>query len=360
VKTEIKEPMNRIRIGIVGLNFGRHIVTALMTGPGKEFFELAAVCDLDVDKARQVAADNGVKAYTGLDDLLKDSTIPTIGLFTGPVGRAKLVRTIVNAGKHVLTTKPFELDPVAALAVLNEARGLKRVIHLNSPGPLWPPDLAQANTWRKQFDLGRPVACQMSVWVRYHEQANNSWYDNPALCPVAPVFRLGIYLINDLVRLFGEAERVQVMSSRLFTGRPTPDNAQLGIQFKNGAIATIFASFCIEDGDIYQNAMTLNFDKGTVYRNAGPYRRGTNRRAVDMALVMGNAETGGKVVAEADLQHASGDYQWDAFSRAVRGETLPDEVTPEQIVAGLRVIEAMTVADRTGGTAVVKPVISAG
>ena len=84
--------MNRLKIGIVGLNFGRYIVGQLTDGPGREWLELAAVCDMDQAKARAHAEQHRVKAYFDLDALLADREIPAIGLFTGPVGRADLIR----------------------------------------------------------------------------------------------------------------------------------------------------------------------------------------------------------------------------------------------------------------------------
>jgi hypothetical protein len=50
--------------------------------------------------------------------LIADPNIPVIGLYTGPVGRAALIHRIIEAGKDVMTTKPFELDSEAALAVM--------------------------------------------------------------------------------------------------------------------------------------------------------------------------------------------------------------------------------------------------
>ena len=152
----------RIPIGVVGLNFGRHIVnTQLSTGAGTPFFKLAALCDMDVKRAAELAAPLGIKAYGSLDSLLSDPSIPAIALYTGPSGRAELLRKIIRAGKDVMTTKPFEEDPEAARAVLAEARRLGRTIHLNSPAPVLPPDLAQIKQWQGDHDLGQPVACRV-------------------------------------------------------------------------------------------------------------------------------------------------------------------------------------------------------
>jgi len=337
----------RIPIGIVGLNFGRHVVDQLSSGRASELFHVAALCDRERAKADALAAKIGAKAYYDLDALLADASIPAVGIFTGPLGRAELIQRCMAAGKEVMTTKPFETDPAAALGVLREAQKLGRVVHLNSPAPLLPPDLTQIQAWREEFCLGQPVACRADVWCSYREQSDGSWYDNAQSCPVAPIFRLGIYLINDLVRLFGPARRVQVLHSSLFTARPTPDNAQLGILFENGALANIFASFCVDDGDQYRNGLTLNFESGTIYRSVGPARPGRNS---ELALVM-KGERGREIVAQAEVLSGSGAYQWEAFARAVRGETLESAVTPEEVANGLQIIAAMAQADAGDGVA---------
>src|SRR5690606_1581322 len=95
-----------------------------------------------------------------------------------------------------MTTKPFEVDPDAAADVLAEAQRLGRFVHLNSPTPVMPVDLQQVLDWRDRFDLGRPVGCRLETYASYHEQADGSWLDDPERCPAAPIFRLGIYLIN--------------------------------------------------------------------------------------------------------------------------------------------------------------------
>ena len=339
--------MEKVRIGIVGLNFGRAMVKEVVSGPANPYFELAAVCDLDRQKAEAVAAETGAQAYFSLDELLAEPDIPAVGLFTGPLGRAELVRRIIRAGKDVMTTKPFELDPEAALAVLREARELGRVVHMNSPSAVPSAGLAQINTWCDSYGLGRPVGCRAGTWVSYREKADGGWYDDPALCPAAPVLRLGIYLINDLVRLLGDAEKVHVMHSRLFTGRPTADNAQLSIMFQNGALANVFASFCVADGQFYRNSLVLNYENGTVYRNAGPIASVAERAKTRMSVVAGPDMQKPKV-EHADMPDNSGHYQWGVFFKAIRGEQLQDEVTPEQIAEGVRIVRAMRESQDTG------------
>ena len=91
-----------------------------------------------------------------------------------------MIRRIVSAGKDVITTKPFELDPRAARGALEEAAALGRVVHLNSPRPRLAADLRQILRWQQQYELGRPVAARAETWCSYREQADGSWYDDPA------------------------------------------------------------------------------------------------------------------------------------------------------------------------------------
>jgi len=51
-----------------------------------------------------------------------------------------------------------------------------------------------------------------------------------------------------------------------------------------------------------------------------------------------------------DLPKCAGLYQWENFSRAVRGKRLAEEISVETVVAGVRVIEAMKRAVASGAT----------
>ena len=339
--------MKKINIAVVGLNWGQMIIDEhFINGPASPYFKLAAVCRREKALADACAAKYGVKAYYDLGTLLADPEIDAICLMTGPVGRAELIDQIIGAGKQVMTTKPIEVDPAAAMAVLLKAKQLKRVVHLNSPTPTLSPDLMQIKRWEKDLEMGRPVAVRADIWSSYREAPDGGWYDDPMRCPVAPIFRLGIYLINDLIRLFGEPESVCVMSSRLFTGRPTPDNAQLGLKFKNGVLATVFASFCVNDGQWWLSSLTMNYENGTIYRNVRPVKTGQARQQPEMTAVV---RRDGKSVSHSAIAAGSTeDYQWDVFYRAINGEPIPGETTPSEIVSGLKVIEAMARAEKSG------------
>lgn len=330
----------RIPIAVVGLSFGKYILKCLQEDPANHLFRLAAVCDLRQELANEVGGKWGAKIFYSLDDLLNDPEIKIIGLFTGPSGRADLIRQIIRSGKDVLTTKPFELCHAEAQSILSEARALGRVIHLNSPSPELTDELSQILSWRDEKDLGRLVAARADVWVSYFEESDGSWMDDPLSCPGGPMMRLGIYLINDLVTLAGTPEEILLRTSRVRTGRPTPDNALLTMTFADGCLGSIYASFCVEDGDHYSNGMSLQFERGSIYRNIGVARNQTGFDKSLVSLVRRGPE-GYRIVEDRAFGECSGIYQWQALHEAVQQEKSISREYAQNILAGVKVIEAM-------------------
>jgi predicted dehydrogenase len=348
VVPSVAVPQAPLRIGVVGLGFGQHILGLLGQKPANQFFAMAAVCDTRRALAEETAARLGLTPYDSLDALLEDGTIDVVGLFTQPIGRAQLLRRIIRAGKDVLTTKPFELDPVEARSVLEEARDRGRVIHLNSPAPLPTADLRLIAQWRAEHDLGRPVGGRAAVWASYREEADGTWQDDPASCPAAPLFRIGIYLMHDLGQILGPAESIQLMTSAIRTGRPTPDNAQINIAYRNGAMGHVAASFCVDDGDQYQNSLALQFERGTIYRNVGGLRSGAfDSQAAEMVLV-GRRRGVRQVIEQARVTEMVGAYLWVALAEQIRERRPLDDVYIERIVDGVRLIDAMRRAQPNG------------
>jgi predicted dehydrogenase len=348
--------MQRLKVAVVGLNFGRTFIREhLMRGIALHYCELAAVCDLEQDISKAVGLTYGVPAYTNLDDLLSDSNIPVIILLTGPSGRADLLHKIIESGKDCITTKPFELDAEKAAVVLEKARLCGRIIHLNSPSIQDTKDYEWIAHWRKKYDLGQAVGGHYESWYKCVESADGNWYDDAMICPSAPTLRLGIYGINDLLRILGEPKEIQIMQSRLFTGRPTADWARLGIKFKSGAIADTLTGFTTSP-ERHESSLILYFERGTIYRNP-PMLPGSavRNRLIDatyLCLCMGDDSDGMPLesvrIKNIDLSLG---YKWEAFYHAVTQRDLSRMQTLDTvIIQSIQILASIGEAVRTGKT----------
>jgi predicted dehydrogenase len=326
-------------MGVVGLHFGGYAIRDSVPRDGKGLVQVTRVCDLLPDALAEFSEYPGTPR---LDDLLEDPEIDVIGLFTGPVGRAKLVERCLEAGKDVMTTKPFELDAQEALRVLHRARELGRVVHMNSPNARPQSDLQKLLDLLQEGALGTPTLAISTVWVYYGPtEPSGTWYDDQSLCPVAPIFRLGIYPLNSLSQIFGPAKSVAAQSTRVETQRPTADNGALSIVYESGAIATMAASFVVGGKDYYRNSITLCGTKGVAYLNVGPRPR-EERPAPQLVLSTEDR------LEEFALTTNSGDYDWEFFYDRVTGHAPADVTTPEEIAQSIKIVDAMRRSEVSG------------
>ena len=328
-----------LRMGMVGLHFGRYIIRDSVPNDGKGLINITRVCDLLPEALAEFSEYPGT---TRLDDLLEDPDIDVIGLFTGPVNRAKLIERCLEAGKDVMTTKPFELDAEAALRVLYKAREMGRVVHMNSPNARPQSDLQKLLDLLAEGALGNPTLAISTVWVYYGPtELSGTWYDDQSLCPVAPIFRLGIYPLNNLSQIFGPAKSVSARGTRVETSRPTADNGAMIIEYESGALATMAASFVVGGKDYYRNSITLCGTKGVAYLNVGPRPR-VDRPAPQLTLSTEDR------LDDFELSTSSGDYDWEFFYQRVTGQVAEDFTTPEHIAESIKIVDAMRRAEVSG------------
>lgn len=338
--------MKRYRMAVVGLHFGKWLIdNEIIKGYAAPYFELAAVCDQNEVLAHACAREYHVKAYTRLEDALADRDIDLVTLITGPNHRAKLLDKIVDAGKAVMTTKPFETDAAEALRILKKAEAAGVPLFINSPQPVAPDDIACIQEWQEKYALGRLVGYHASNWASYREDPDGTWYDDPEQCPAAPLLRLGIYCMSDLSWFIPEdIEELTVVQSRVFTRRPTSDNAHATVKHADGTLGSIYSSFCVGDGEVYQNRLELQFEGGSVTRKINSMLL-LEDDFIELEL---STQYHGKHLTEKRTlpKYGSG-YRWDWMHHVLTGESLPEKHTrPEQIAKSIRLIEKVKEAAR--------------
>ncbi|MGB8779301.1 MAG: Gfo/Idh/MocA family oxidoreductase [Candidatus Bathyarchaeia archaeon] len=91
--------------------------------------ELLAVCDIDPERARSVAAQFGAKPYTSFRKMLQDRNIEAISVATWSTSLAKVATEAVKAGKHVMVEKPMAANVGQAEKLLETAK--KKRVHVS-------------------------------------------------------------------------------------------------------------------------------------------------------------------------------------------------------------------------------------
>ena len=95
------------RIGLVGCGrISRNHFDAIAKVDG---LELAAVCDTDVERARQAGETYGVPSYRALDEMLRAGDFDVVAICTPSGLHSPQGIAAARAGKHVVTEKPMSL-----------------------------------------------------------------------------------------------------------------------------------------------------------------------------------------------------------------------------------------------------------
>lgn len=130
----------RPRIGVIGAG---GIVSAHLDAYRSAGWEVAAICNRTRAKAEAKAAEFAPKARVTdrWQEVLDDPTIDVVDITPHPADRLPIVEAALNAGKHVLSQKPFvlDLDEGARLVALARAHGVRLAVNQNGR---WSPHMA--------------------------------------------------------------------------------------------------------------------------------------------------------------------------------------------------------------------------
>jgi len=199
-----------------------------------------AVASRTPEKAVDLAAQHGGKAYAGIDKLLADPDIDIIYVATPNTTHAKLCLDILKAGKGVLCEKPFAMNAKEAAKVINYAKKH----NLFCMEAMWSRFLPLMHQLRSQIETGnlgpiRSVRAELGFPVDYSE---NSRFSDPKLGGGA-LLDLGIYCVSLVHDLLGAPKNIHAQA--VVTDRGVDEHCSALMTYP-GAQAHIVASHACE------------------------------------------------------------------------------------------------------------------
>jgi predicted dehydrogenase len=127
-------------------------------------YDVVALCDLIPERAEGRRAEFFPNASVTTDyrDLLKREDIEVVDIATHPAERVELIEAALNAGKHVLSQKPFvlDLDTGERLVALADEKGKKLAVNQNGR---WAPHFAYMHRAAHTGLLGTVQSAHASV-----------------------------------------------------------------------------------------------------------------------------------------------------------------------------------------------------
>ena len=156
-----------LKIAILGLGEGRSTMSAALQSSK---LELVKVCDRNEDLCKQRAKEFDFPHYTtSYDDLLIDSSIDIIAIYTPDHLHAEHVKQALLYGKHVVCTKPFidDLSKAKELLAISEQTGKK--VFIGQSSRFFEP----AKRQRQDFEEG-VIGDLITIESHYH--ADHRWF----------------------------------------------------------------------------------------------------------------------------------------------------------------------------------------
>lgn len=260
-----------LRVGIVGC--GNILPQYLSTLLGADGIELAALADLNLERARAAAAPHGLPGMTP-EELMVLPGLDVLVNLTVPAAHAPVSRTALEHGLHVYSEKPLALTRGDGrdLLTLAESRGL-----LLACGP----DTFMGSAFRRASELLKEgsIGTIIGATATFSGHGPEAWHPDPAFFyqpGAGPLFDLGPYYLTHLVKLLGPVALVsgsvrigleeRVIGSGPKAGQAipvgTPTTVNSLLEFESGVIATFSASFDVWASD--RPFIELHGSEGTV------------------------------------------------------------------------------------------------
>ena len=233
--------MSKIRIGVIGLGFGRHHVRTLAN---MEDAQLVAVADRNptglapgregAERLETYAASYGATAYRDGVEMIECEELDAVSICVSPRSRGALLEAAAEAGLPILCEKPWATDRAHARQLAELCRSLEATVMVAFSFRFHPAivrlralmdgELGEGWLLNGQYVFGWVPPAESWLW----DPENGNGFFNENSCHL---FDAVCYLLGRPVSVMAQATNPM--------GAPTENAAAITIRFADGAIAAL-------------------------------------------------------------------------------------------------------------------------
>jgi len=201
-----------LNAAIIGMGaWGRVLVNSVQgrNGAGLRF---VAGSTGNPDKARDYAAEKGIRLHTGLDAVLADPQVQAVVLASPHGLHAEQVIAAAAAGKHVFVEKPFTLSKASAEAAVAACQRAGVVLALGHNRRFLP----AVAEMKRMLEDGR-IGTLLHVEGQFSGPGARAykpgmWRADRAESPLGGMGGMGIHMVDMIINLAGRFRDVRVIS----------------------------------------------------------------------------------------------------------------------------------------------------
>jgi len=334
-----------IGMGIIGLGMGQ-CVFSVKSVP-ESTVRVRGICDTNEDRLREVAEENEVGLATAdYRELLKEPGIDVVGVYTPDDLHAEHVLAALDAGKHVVCTKPMVTSLADARAILSKVRatGLKFLV-------------GQTCRFIENYETAKSLVDQgkygklLYVEATYNHDLRDMFVPTPWRCQMPQDFLFGglCHPMDLAMWIGGRITQCSAFSHKSLIDDRYPsdidDNYVAILRFENGALGRVIGmySFVHPDGMPYIE-LTVSGSKAGSWQDKVTWEAQVGQRTVE------------EISSHRPVQHEGADYSGHHgevvrylrhFEECLRNdlEPAPGALEGTRVIAAL---EAVRQSARTG------------
>ena len=256
-----------VRMVVVGLGMGKNRCAQISDTCG---IKLAGVCDIRLEKAKAVGEQYNIPYSDDINVFLNDTSVEAMYIVTPTGTHCDIAEQCLNAGKHVLLTKPMDVEykKCERLADLGKEKGLLVGcdFDLHYRGPLKELQKAVINGF-----FGNLKSANMILNIRRTQKyfdENGGWRGTWALDGGGALSNQGIHEIDRMLSVFGMPKKVRCAVSRQTFDIEAEDIGIAEMLYDSGMIARISSTTSYPASSWYTR-LEVYGDKGAYLLTAG-------------------------------------------------------------------------------------------
>lgn len=199
-----------VRFVVVGLGMGSFRAQQIVETEGCELY---GVVDIKEDKAKKIGEKLGAKYSTDINDFLQDDKVEVMYTVVPTGLHAQVSEQCLRAGKHVLTTKPMDVNTANCKRLIKTAKETGCLLGVDFDMRMDEVTLSLKKALDEGW-FGHLLSAQVSLYVtrtqEYYDE-NGAWRGTWKMDGGGAMCNQGIHEIDRMQYLLGMPKRVRAM-----------------------------------------------------------------------------------------------------------------------------------------------------